>query len=382
MSPTPESERTQKPEEYDDLFGEGNGDEQDLRDLGALSDDEIHDEEPTVGEDQEEHAPLPSFRKRPRDEHITARVGSAQGETLGNDEIDYREKVQVVSRQERQVSPESDMEGRPEEMTADPKQAVVDQVRKDFDRVLKGGSGRGRRKNDDIDLESQTDDMIARLRTRMREVAELDRMEHNEKRPAIGKIKMLPLVTSKLRRVGLHDQMLEGGILDAMRMWLEPLDDGSLPALDIQVEFFDILQTMPIRTDHLRESGMGRIVTFFTKCPRVNQKIQRIADELVGKWSRPIIRRSADYRDRRLQTSRDQHEPTMTSPQRRNTSDLLDDIDPALMSGNRMNFPRYTAPSYEIMPTASPLVSRMAKSSRQQPEQLRRIKATLGRKKG
>ncbi|KAJ1960652.1 Transcription factor iws1 [Dispira parvispora] len=379
MSPTPESERTQKPEEYDDLFGGGSDDEH-LQDLGALSDDEIHDEEPPV---EEEHEPLPSFRKRPRDEHIAAGVSAAQGEPQGDDDIGYREKVRVVSRHERQISPESDMDGgHPEEMAADPKQAVVDQVRKDFDRVLKSGSGRGRRKNDDIDLESQTDEMIARLRTRMREVAELDRMEHNEKRPAIGKIKMLPLVTSKLRRVGLHDQMLEGGILDAMRMWLEPLDDGSLPALDIQVEFFDILQTMPIRTDHLRESGMGRIVTFFTKCPRVSQKIQRIAEELVGKWSRPIIRRSADYRDRRLQTSRDHYGPAMTTPQRSNTSDLLDDIDPALMSGNRMHLPRYTTPSYEIMPTASPLVSRMAKSSRQQPEQLRRIKANLGRKKG
>jgi len=48
----------------------------------------------------------------------------------------------------------------------------------------------------------------------------------------------------------------------------------------------------------LKESGLGRIVLFYTKCRRVTPDIQRIANDLVSTWSRPIIKRSASYRDR------------------------------------------------------------------------------------
>jgi transcription factor SPN1 len=52
----------------------------------------------------------------------------------------------------------------------------------------------------------------------------------------------------------------------------------------------------------LRESGVGRVMFFYTKCPRIEPKVKRVADQLVAKWSRPILRRSADYREKRLQT--------------------------------------------------------------------------------
>jgi transcription factor SPN1 len=53
----------------------------------------------------------------------------------------------------------------------------------------------------------------------------------------------------------------------------------------------------------LKESGLGRIVLFYTKCKRVTPDIKRIAGELVSTWSRPIIKRSASYRDRIIPTA-------------------------------------------------------------------------------
>jgi len=53
----------------------------------------------------------------------------------------------------------------------------------------------------------------------------------------------------------------------------------------------------------LKESGLGRIVLFYTKCKRVTADIQRIANDLVSMWSRPIIKRSASYRDRIVPTA-------------------------------------------------------------------------------
>lgn len=55
----------------------------------------------------------------------------------------------------------------------------------------------------------------------------------------------------------------------------------------------------------LKESGLGRIILFYIKCKRVTADIRRTADELVSIWSRPIIKRSASYRDRVVPTALD-----------------------------------------------------------------------------
>ena len=93
--------------------------------------------------------------------------------------------------------------------------------------------------------------------------------------------------------------MIDNNLLDAVRRWLEPLPDRSLPALNIQRELFGVIKKMEfIDSSVLKESGLGRIVLFYTKCRRVNSDIQRIANDLVMSWARPIIKRSASYRDR------------------------------------------------------------------------------------
>ena len=90
--------------------------------------------------------------------------------------------------------------------------------------------------------------------------------------------------------------------MEAVRRWLEPLPDKSLPALNIQKDFMEVLPTLDITTQILRESQLGRIILFYTKCKRVAPDIQRMANDLVSTWQRPIIKRSASYRDRAIRT--------------------------------------------------------------------------------
>jgi transcription factor SPN1 len=102
-----------------------------------------------------------------------------------------------------------------------------------------------------------------------------------------------------LLRASLAQSIIDNNLLDCVRRWLEPLPDRSLPALNIQRDFFPILKRMEfIDSNVLKESGLGRIVLFYTKCKRVTPEIAKIANELVSTWSRPIIKRSASYRDR------------------------------------------------------------------------------------
>ncbi|KAJ1911803.1 Transcription factor iws1 [Tieghemiomyces parasiticus] len=260
----------------------------------------------------------------------------------------------------------------------DPQKAAIEAVRRDFEMALKSGSSR-RSKKDDLELESQTDEMLAKLRMRMTEVADLDRAYNNERKPAISKIKLLPVVSEQLRKTSLHDAMLENGLLEAVRLWLEPLDDGSLPALDIQLELFNFLLKAPIHTEHLRESGMGKLVVFYTKCNRVDTRISRISEELVAKWIRPLIQRSANYKDRSIRTA----SSAATARPRSTLKRLMDDrreedLSPGMAA--RVQVPRYTVPSYDIMPSASPLVQQNA-GRKQQPEYMQRLKAHMTKNK-
>jgi transcription factor SPN1 len=102
-----------------------------------------------------------------------------------------------------------------------------------------------------------------------------------------------------LPRASLSQSIVDNNLLEGVRRWLEPLPDRSLPALNIQRDFFPTLKKMDfIDAPVLKESGLGRVVLFYTKCKRVTSDIQRTANDLVSNWSRPIIKRSANQRDR------------------------------------------------------------------------------------
>jgi transcription factor SPN1 len=110
-------------------------------------------------------------------------------------------------------------------------------------------------------------------------------------------------------------------MLEAVKRWLEPLEDRSLPALNIQRPIFSLLRTVrrfltrrspflslslssskqiAIETSALKSSGLGKIVYFYTKCKRVDPAIARTANQLVSDWMRPILRRSKAFVDRDL----------------------------------------------------------------------------------
>lgn len=99
--------------------------------------------------------------------------------------------------------------------------------------------------------------------------------------------------------------IIDNNLFEGVRRWLEPLPDRSLPALNIQTFLFEQMTKMYIDTNTLKESGLGRVVLFYTKCKRVTPAIQRHAHDLVATWSRPIIKRSASYRDRQVPMARD-----------------------------------------------------------------------------
>ena len=150
------------------------------------------------------------------------------------------------------------------------------------------------------DLDAMADAEIEEMRRRMTEAAQADNDARSRGQVAMHKVRMLPAVVALLNRNTLQSSLVDPDInlLEAVRFFLEPLSDGSLPAYNIQRELFAALTRLPIQKDVLVASGIGKVTLFYTKSTRPEQGIKRTAEKLLGEWTRPILKRSDDYRKR------------------------------------------------------------------------------------
>lgn len=147
------------------------------------------------------------------------------------------------------------------------------------------------------DLEQMADAEVEEMRKRMTQAAQLDAINRREGKPAIHKLKMLPEVVSLLNRNQYVSSLVdpEINLLEAVKFFLEPLDDGSLPAYNIQRDLMEALAKLPINKEALIASGIGKVIVFYTKSKRPEEKIKRMAERLLAEWTRPILQRSDDY---------------------------------------------------------------------------------------
>lgn len=168
-----------------------------------------------------------------------------------------------------------------------------------------------KRRKDEHDLTNDEDELIQILKQEMDIAAKRDselisqkdeenNTNINNKNIAINKIQLLPRVDEILSKANLAEVILDNNLLAEIRQWLEPLPDASLPSYEIQKVLFGALLKLPINTNHLRESGIGKILLFYQKSKRVEPKIKRIADKLISDWTRPIIGASDNYRDKQI----------------------------------------------------------------------------------
>lgn len=159
--------------------------------------------------------------------------------------------------------------------------------------------------NSPQDLEEEVDEHIAELKMKMEAACEADNEAVQNGLPAIQKVKLLPEVMALLNRQNVTHAVLdpESNFLQAVKFFLEPLsEDGSLPAYNIQRDIFTALTRMPVEKEALLSSGIGKVVLFYTKTKRAQPEIKRMAERLMGEWSRPILKRTDDYKKRFIDT--------------------------------------------------------------------------------
>ncbi|CAK9153235.1 unnamed protein product [Ilex paraguariensis] len=136
-------------------------------------------------------------------------------------------------------------------------------------------------------------------------VAEEDAELNRQSKPAINKLKKLPLLTEVLSKKQLQQEFLDHGVLALLKTWLEPLPDGSLPNINIRAAVLKILTDFPIdleqydRREQLKKSGLGKVIMFLSKSDEETTANRRMAKDLVDKWSRPIFNKSTRFEDMR-----------------------------------------------------------------------------------
>jgi transcription factor SPN1 len=241
-----------------------------------------------------------------------------------------------------------------------------------LDEAMKPSKKRAR--VDGVDLEQMQDEKLAALREEMRNAFYADCESIKNGEPAVRKLQLLPEVADVLRKHNLADSIVDNNLLEVVRLWLEPLPDASLPGYEIQKELFAALEWLPIKTIHLRESGLGKVVLFYAKSKRPQPQIKRIADKLIGNWTRPIMGRSDNYRDKRvIERNYDADEVLASAP---NALAQPADADPtAIRRKNRAAIPTVRPVTFDVAP-----VSRLSGAGRpvlDSSTQVRRMKQRL-----
>lgn len=244
-------------------------------------------------------------------------------EDRGDKEERLREK-RVLAAKERQIEEDN--------MTEEQKRAAA--LDRAMDAALRNPNKR-RKKKDEIDLEAEADEEINALKLRMESACAEDNEARQNGQPAINKLKLLPEVLNLMNRQSVRHSLLDPdtNFLQSVKFFLEPLNDGSLPAYNIQRDIFQALERLPIDKETLLSSGIGKVVVFYTKSKKPEIGIKRIAERLLADWSRPILKRTDDYKKRKIATA--DYDAMQAQNQLRQGKSIADDSTPAARQRDR-----------------------------------------------
>lgn len=241
-----------------------------------------------------------------------------------------------------------------------------------------------RRKADEDDLERMQDDKIDYLKDKMIKAANTDAERNLQGQVATEKLKMLKEVTSVLSKADLAISILDNNLLEAVRLWLEPLPDASMPAYQIQKELINSLVDLPIKTDHLVASGIGKVMVFYQRSNRTEGSLKKIVDKLIGDWTRPILNKSDSYKDRSIQfqeynKSRFTNKLSSSRPQVKKEAKTL--YEESAERRNRAAIPAARTTAYKIAPKVNPDLLRRRFNNTGNDERFKKINQKLNFKK-
>ncbi|XP_063763101.1 protein IWS1 homolog isoform X2 [Eleginops maclovinus] len=316
-----------------------------LRELGSDSSDEEEQGTKATEGKKDEKALFGSDSESGEGEEEEKMIADIFGESgdeeeeefTGFNQEDLEEKKEA---QEEQQQEESDSDDGVDRSGQDMS------MMSDFDIMLakrKAMNSRKRRHRDGGTFISDADDVVSAMISKMNEAAEEDRTLNAQKKPALKKLTLLPHVVMHLKKQDLKETFIDSGVMSAIKEWISPLPDKSLPALRIREELLRILHELPsVSQETLKHSGIGRSVMFLYKHPKESRANKDLALKLINEWSRPIFGLTSNYkgmtREERQQRDLDQQMPQkqrLSQPQKVEREEQPDVFSPPISSGGQ-----------------------------------------------
>lgn len=141
-------------------------------------------------------------------------------------------------------------------------------------------------------LEQACDTLVRR----MKEAAYRDQQAREKKVPGTNKLQMLNTVHDYLSKASWQEALLDAKVLDALVDWLHPTPDGALPVFPLRTRLYKTLESLPVSSEHLRESGFGRTVATLKGHPGETVENKRKLQRIIETWSSPIFGKTSDFK--------------------------------------------------------------------------------------
>ena len=147
------------------------------------------------------------------------------------------------------------------------------------------------------------DKIVQSLLQRMGDALNEDKEALNRGEPATAKVKLLPLVGRLFKQRALRQTLLEYDALDLVREWLTP-NKGVQPMLAIRTALLEAMSELPAQPEHLKRSGIGRIVMKMANNKQETRDNRTMARNLVEAWARPVVGKVGDMKSLEAMTAR------------------------------------------------------------------------------
>lgn len=158
---------------------------------------------------------------------------------------------------------------------------------------------RKKRRNKGLMSDMEAREYVENLLTRLDTAHDIDKEARKAKRPAIAKLKALPVFEEAVARPHLHRYLFDAGILKVFTSWLYPHEDATLPNIKLRTALLKMLVRINIdtslehRRDQLKQSNLGKIVMFYSRLPDETAGNRKLAAQLVEHWSKPVYEQFA-----------------------------------------------------------------------------------------
>lgn len=136
--------------------------------------------------------------------------------------------------------------------------------------------------------------------TLMDTIADTDEKSNSEGKPGVEKLKMMRRVTDTMANTQLMRPLLDYDVLKRVYRWIKPVK-GKLGSVTIRKELLTAVGKMTgengVSPGDLKRSNLGKMTMALYNHPAETKEMKLLLRKLIDQWSRPIFRKSGNYRD-------------------------------------------------------------------------------------